>query len=146
MLRPSLPAAALALAAGIAAAEPVVSVEKTAGCGCCRAWVEHMRDNGWTVEATDVAAAELVQTKIARGVTAEHASCHTATVDGYVIEGHVPADDVARLIAERPDALGLAVPGMPFGSPGMEVPGREDPYEVLLLLRDGSAEVFSRHE
>jgi hypothetical protein len=138
-------AAALAAPAAAQAGPPAVQVAKTATCGCCTAWIEHMEAHGWTVEAEDMAPSALVQLKLERGLRPELASCHTATVGGYVIEGHVPAEDVARLLEERPEAVGLAVPGMPIGSPGMEVGDRTEPYEVLLVRRDGSTEVFSRY-
>jgi hypothetical protein len=145
------PAAAAALhaeaqaAAGTASA-PQLLVAKSPTCGCCGAWVAHMREAGFRVAVRDVSDAELQTIKLGFGVRPEYASCHTARVGGYVIEGHVPAADVRRLLAERPGARGLAVPGMPLGSPGMESgDGTVEPYATLLLLRDGGAEVFARH-
>jgi hypothetical protein len=103
-----------------------------------------MRENGFTVTETDTD--ELWGLKALAGVPEDVSSCHTALIDGYVIEGHVPAADVRRLLAERPTALGLAVPGMPPASPGMDVPGYEGtPFETLLVARDGSTTVFARH-
>lgn len=140
-----LSAAALAAAPGSAQSAPQVSVAKTPTCGCCTAWVEHMQEAGFEVETTDMTMTGLVARKTELGVDPRLASCHTATVGGYVIEGHVPAADVRRLLAERPEAIGLAVPGMPVGSPGMEYGDRRDPYDTLLLLRDGGTRVFESH-
>lgn len=104
-----------------------------------------MRQSGFTVQIEDVASLDTV--KAEQGVPPSLSSCHTAIVDGYVIEGHVPAEDVRRLLAERPNVAGLAVPGMPVGSPGMEVPGAPaEPYEVVTFRADGTTEVFARHE
>lgn len=122
-----------------------IHVSKTSGCGCCVEWMRHLEASGFVPTGENVTNGALAQLKIAAGITPETASCHTAMVEGYVIEGHVPAADIERLLEERPDAVGLAVPGMPFGSPGMEVGGRVDPYEVLLIRHDGSTEVFSRY-
>ncbi len=123
---------------------PLVIVHKSPSCGCCGAWVEHMRSAGFEVEVRD--SDDLDPIKKSLGVPADKASCHTAQVGGYFVEGHVPADDVKRLLAEHPDARGLAVPGMPQGSPGMEVPvGSEQPYTVDLVARDGSASVYETH-
>jgi hypothetical protein len=119
-------------------------VHKTPSCGCCGEWVEHMRQAGF--QATVVEAADLSPIKAKVGLPYGLGSCHTAEVEGYFVEGHVPAQDVQRLLAERPDALGLTVPGMPLGSPGMEVPsGQVDAYDVLLVRRDGTTEVFAHH-
>jgi hypothetical protein len=137
-------AGALAVAGPALATGPVMTVEKSPTCGCCTAWVDHMRAAGFDVRTRDVDQEALWRTKAMAGVTPETASCHTAMIDGYVVEGHVPAEDVRRLLAERPRALGLAVPGMPIGSPGMEMGAREDAYDVLLLNAGGGTEVFSR--
>jgi len=117
-----------------------VLVYKTASCGCCNEWVEHLREAGFTVDTRDVV--DLMSIKRDAGVSAAHASCHTALADGYVVEGHVPADQIERLLAERPRVAGLAVPGMPVGSPGMEGPGAE-PYQVLAFERGGGATVWA---
>lgn len=118
---------------------PTIEVWKAPTCGCCKEWVDHMRAAGFEVTVHDVgnggARARL-------GMPAKLGSCHTARVGGYAIEGHVPSGDVKALLSERPNALGLAVPGMPLGSPGMEMDGRRDPYDVLLVARDGSTRVF----
>ena len=122
-----------------------VHVHKSASCGCCSVWIEHMRDAGFTVTATDVDNVNAIKERV--GVPLGKGSCHTAEVGGYFIEGHVPAGDVKRLLAERPDAKGLVVPGMPAGSPGMEMPdARTQPYTVELVHADGSTEVFARHQ
>jgi hypothetical protein len=129
-----------------ALAEPIrVDVYKSPTCGCCAAWVEHMARAGFTVEVQDVDQATLYSLKARSGITTELGSCHTAFVDGYVIEGHVPAEDVARLLAERPDAIGLTVPGMPIGSPGMEMGNQFEAFDTLLVLPDGMTDVFQRH-
>ncbi len=124
---------------------PVLEVWKTPTCGCCADWVAHMAAAGFEPAVFDVDGATLSELKARIGLTPERASCHSAFVGGYLVEGHVPADDVIRLLAERPDAAGLAVPGMPIGSPGMEMGDEREPYDVLLLRRDGSAEIFASH-
>lgn len=142
---------AAALAAGAAwpalaqPADPLVEVWKDPNCGCCRDWIAHLQAHGLRVRAHDSGNAAMRQRL---GLPARYASCHTARVQGYVIEGHVPASDILRLLRERPAALGLAVPGMPIGSPGMDGPeygGRRDPYDVLLVQRDGSSRVWARY-
>ncbi len=116
---------------------PRLAVAKSPTCGCCGAWVNHMRAAGFEVEVRELPDEALAALKRRLGLAPEHTSCHTAEVDGYVVEGHVPAEDVTRLLAERPDALGLAVPGMPIGSPGMEMGGMREPYDTLLIGTDG---------
>ena len=123
------------------AARPAVEVWKDPSCGCCREWIAHLEREGFAVVSHDTGN---VPARRRLGMPTKYGSCHTATVGGYVIEGHVPAEDIRRLLAQRPDALGLAVPGMPVGSPGMDgaiYGGRRDPYDVLLIRRDGSAVV-----
>lgn len=117
-----------------------MTVYKTATCGCCTAWVEHLQKNGFTVSAQNVP--DLTPTKRRFGVPRALESCHTGLVAGYVVEGHVPADLVHRLLREKPDALGLAVPGMPIGSPGMEG-GTPEKYDVLLFDRNGRSRIFA---
>ncbi|MDZ7748739.1 MAG: DUF411 domain-containing protein [Halofilum sp. (in: g-proteobacteria)] len=146
-LRRGIPSAALlglALVAGPVAAG-TMTVYKTATCGCCKAWVEHVRAAGFEVTARDVPYAELVERKREQGVDPALASCHTALVDGYVIEGHVPAADIRRLLGERPDIAGLAVPGMPVGSPGMEVGGRSEAYSVVAFDAAGGMRLYSHY-
>lgn len=122
-----------------------VQVWKDASCGCCHDWIGHMQHHGFKITAYDTgnngARARL-------GLAEKFGSCHTALVGGYVLEGHVHADDVRRLLRERPQALGLAVPGMPVGSPGMDgaaYGGRRDRYDTLLVQRDGTSRVFRHH-
>lgn len=133
--------AALLLPAAAQAATPVIEVYKSASCGCCHLWVDHLRANGFTVNAHDVANPSDYREKF--GIPTALGSCHTGIVAGYAIEGHVPAQEIKRLLVERPKARGLAVPGMTLGSPGMEGP-RSDPYDVLLVETDGRHKVY-RH-
>jgi hypothetical protein len=147
-LVPSL-AIAVALAMGLLAGPPLraeeparVTVFKSPTCGCCVKWVRHLESAGFRVTTRDVPDVRPI--KRAQGVPSDLASCHTAVVDGYVIEGHVPAADVARLLEERPPVLGLAVPGMPEGSPGMEGPDPE-PYRVIAFDAKGHRETFAEH-
>ncbi len=126
---------------GAAAGLPAVQVWKSPGCGCCDAWADHMRAAGFDVSVTEIAAINGIKAKL--GVPMDLMSCHTALVDGYALEGHVPADAVKRLLAERPTARGLAVPGMPQGSPGMET-GVKEPFEVI-LFGPGRPTVFARY-
>ena len=121
-----------------------LAVYKSPTCGCCDGWAAHMRQAGFTVAVHVVADPGTIRR--ARGLPDTLASCHTGVIDGYAIEGHVPAADVVRLLAERPEAVGLALPGMPMGSPGMEAPGgRKQPFDTLLVLRSGQTRVFARH-
>ena len=146
MHRRTLLLAAPALLAAKAQAAPVrdVIVYKTPWCGCCGGWVTHMRRAGFRVQVIEREDLAPVRTRL--GVPAALASCHTATTGGYALEGHVPPADVLRLLKEKPKALGLAVPGMPLGSPGMESPtGERQPFETLLLLPGGGSRVFARH-
>ncbi len=123
---------------------PVMLVNKSPTCGCCELWVEHMEKAGFKVEINDTDDMGPIKQRV--GVPYGKGSCHTAEVGGYFIEGHVPAEDIKRLLAERPDAKGLAVPGMPAGSPGMELPdGRSQPYTVELVAKDGTTSAFSNH-
>lgn len=125
-----------------------VTVYKSPTCGCCGNWIKHLEAAGFHVTAHDIE--DMEQVKDAQSVPENLRSCHTALVDGYVIEGHVPAGDIERLLAERPKAqgpkaLGLSVPGMPMGSPGMEFGDERDPYNVILFSEDGKQEVFASH-
>ncbi len=124
-------------------AETEMTVYKSATCGCCNKWVKHMEDNGFQVKAVDVLDVNIVKQQY--GISYEHASCHTAVVNGYVIEGHVPALDVKRLLSEKPDVLGLSVPGMPVGSPGMEMGDRVDHYSVIAIDKEGNGRVFNQY-
>jgi hypothetical protein len=126
-----------------ARALPTVTVSKDPTCGCCNGWVEHLRGAGFRVSVMDTHEINVVKKRY--GVPNDLASCHTAEVDGYVLEGHVPAAEVKRLLAERPQAKGLAVAGMPMGSPGMEMDGMADIYEVVLFGPSGR-KTFARYE
>ena len=119
-----------------------ITVYKTPSCRCCTKWVEHLEQNGF--DATVVSLDDLSRVKSRLGVPHRLRSCHTAETGGYVIEGHVPAADIARLLEERPGASGLAVPGMPVGSPGMEHGDRKDPYDVILFEGD-ERKVYTAH-
>jgi hypothetical protein len=120
-----------------------VEVFKSPYCGCCGAWVDHMKAAGFTVKVTLVGDTTAARKRL--GMPDAFGSCHTATVAGYVLEGHVPAADVKRLLVAKPIAIGLAVPGMPPGSPGMEVGDRQDPYDVFLIDKSGHATVFASY-
>lgn len=119
---------------------PTILVYKAPTCGCCNGWIEHLRAAGFNVDARDVS--DVVSVKLDAGVPGQMASCHTAIIDGYVVEGHVPAEQIKRLLAERPAIAGIAVPGMPVGSPGMEGPNAQ-PYRVLSFGHDGTSGVFA---
>lgn len=119
---------------------PTVLVYKSPTCGCCNGWVEHMEAAGFVVDARNTT--DLMTVKRDGGVPPQMSSCHTAIIDGYVVEGHVPAEQVKQLLADRPEVAGIAVPGMPIGSPGMEGPN-PSPYEVLSFTHSGEAAVFA---
>lgn len=126
-----------------ASAEVEMTVYKSPTCGCCGKWITHMEENGFKIKAVDLIEMNVVKQKY--GIKKNLASCHTAVIDGYFIEGHVPAADVKRLLAEKTDSKGLTVPGMPVGSPGMEMGDRFDSYQVLSVKNDGSIEVFNQY-
>ena len=122
-----------------------ITVYKTPGCSCCHDWITHLEANGFEVLANDVPNTAPYRER--HGVPKELGSCHTGLVDGYTLEGHVPASEIKRLLAEKPKARGLAVPGMPVGTPGMEVEGtRRDAYDVLLFADDGRRSVFRHYD
>jgi len=125
--------------------QPRIEVWRSATCDCCGAWVKHLEANGFAVKVNAAGSGALAALKRQAGIGDKLASCHTAKIDGYVVEGHVPATDIKRLMAERPDAIGLAVPGMPIGSPGMEQGDESEPYDVLLIGKDGGAEIYAKH-
>jgi hypothetical protein len=143
--------ASVALAAAAAwpvraAPLPPMQVWKSPSCGCCKDWIAILLREGFKVQSFDegnnAARARL-------GLPVRYGSCHTARIGGYAVEGHVPVREIRRLLAEKPDAIGIAVPGMPVGSPGMDGPeygGRRDPYDVLLVLRDGSSRVYASYK
>lgn len=140
----ALGAAALsAIPAAGGTALPQLEVFKSPHCGCCGAWVDHMKAAGFPVKVNLVEDTTVARKRM--GLPDEFGSCHTALVAGYAIEGHVPADEVKRLLAQRPDAIGLAVPGMPPGSPGMEMGSRKDPYKVYLIDKGGRGTVFASY-
>ena len=142
-----LASAAVALAPPARAEEePAIHVVKGRGCECCEAWVDYLREQGFTVTDEVLMGTLLIRLKMDQGMPAKAFSCHTGTVDGYALEGHVPAADIRRLLDERPDAVGLAVPGMPYGSPGMGSEDSRDAYDVLLVRRDGSLEIFTSYQ
>ena len=122
---------------------PEVHVFKSPYCGCCGAWVDHLKAAGFAVKVTEVGDTTAARKRL--GMPDKFGSCHTATVAGYVLEGHVPADEVKRMLAEKPKAVGLAVPGMPPSSPGMDVPGRTDPYDVFLIAQNGQESVYAHY-
>lgn len=123
---------------------PLALVHKSPTCGCCELWVDHLKEAGFQVEVRD--AEDITPVKQRLGVPYGKGSCHTAEIGGYFVEGHVPAADIKRLLAEKPNAKGLVLPGMPMGSPGMEAPdGKAQPYTVELVGRDGTTSPFSAH-
>ena len=126
----------------IAGELPAVTVWKSPSCACCGNWVKHMENAGFKAKSENVANLDLV--KNLAGIPENLRSCHTSTIGGYKVEGHVPASDIKRLMTLRPKVEGIAVPGMPSGSPGMEN-GQRDPYDVFSFARDGKTQVFSRH-
>jgi len=120
-----------------------IVVYKDPNCGCCRSWVEHLRKHGFDVVVHDTS--DVSGAKRTGRVPERLVSCHTAFVNGYVVEGHVPAADIERMLQDKPRIAGLAVPGMPSGSPGMEMGGRADRYDVIAYTRDGATSVYARH-
>lgn len=139
----SLATLALVQSLPVQAASPKVHVYKNPSCGCCGEWVEHLRSAGFAVEVTETDDTFAVRMRL--GMPERFASCHTGVVEGYAIEGHVPAAEIRRLLAAKPEAVGLAVPGMPVGSPGMEYGDNKDPYKVLLVDRKGRESVFASY-
>lgn len=124
-------------------AGPIITVYKTSTCQCCGRWVQHLKDNGFVVKVQAVGDVAPVRREL--GEPDGLATCHVASVDGYIVEGHVPAADIRRLLAERPAVKGIVTPGMPIGSPGMEQGDRKDPYEVLTFTASGETGVFAKH-
>lgn len=125
------------------AAESVLTVYRSVTCRCCGHWIEHMQSAGFEVQ--EIVPDDMAAIKATYGVPEALASCHTAIIDNYRIEGHVPAADVQRLLREQPDILGIAAPGMPIGSPGMEMGDRIDPYTVVSFTADGETPTFAEH-
>ena len=136
-------ASAIAFLLTVYAADHTITVFKTPTCGCCGIWVNHLKANGFQVIVKEVESTEEYQAKY--GVPERLRSCHTAILNGYTIEGHVPASDIQRLLKEKPKAKGLAVPGMPIGSPGMEAGNRSQRYQVLLFQQNGDTSVYKEY-
>ena len=138
--------AAAVLLMACAAKTPTIEVWKSSSCGCCIEWVRHLEANGFHVRTNDVEEPASYRKKL--GIPEHLGSCHTAAIAGYALEGHVPVREIKRLLSERPAAIGLAVPAMPIGSPGMDGPeygGRKDPYDVLLVVRDAEPRTFQSY-
>jgi hypothetical protein len=131
------------LAAGTAANAAAMTVYKSASCGCCAKWIEHVEKQGFAVKAVNVD--DIMAVKAKAGIPDRLASCHTTMVGGYVVEGHVPVADIKKLLASKPKAKGIAVPGMPMGAPGMEHGDHREPYTTLLVKADGSTSTFANH-
>ena len=140
-LRTTLAAGLLILSTAAHAA--TMTVMKSASCGCCAKWIEHAQKHGFDVKVVNVD--DIMAVKAKAGVPDELASCHTTMVGGYVVEGHVPAADIKKLLAEKPKAKGIAVAGMPMGAPGMEHADHRQPYQTILFKADGSTAVFASH-
>ncbi len=129
----------------IEAGKPVdIVVYRSPSCNCCGKWLEHLKNNNFNVK--DIVTGDVQAIKNKYGVSKEMASCHTAIVDGYVVEGHLPANDIMKLLKTKPKIVGIAVPGMPSGTPGMEMGGRKDPYKVMSFDRENHYKVFSSYE
>ena len=142
----ALPLAGLAQAAPPSAALPPVEVWKEPTCGCCKDWIAHMEANGFKV-FVNTGGTQAAKQRL--GIPQNMASCHTAKVGGYALEGHVPAKDIKRLLRDKPDAIGLAAPGMPIGSPGMDTPaynGKKNPYNVMLIAKNGKHTAYQKYE
>ena len=135
--------AAALMIAGTATNAASMTVMKSPSCGCCSKWVEHVRAHGFNVKAVNVD--DIMAVKAKAGIPQKLASCHTTLVGGYVVEGHVPPADIKKLLAQKPKARGIAVAGMPAGSPGMEAGAFREPYQTILIKTDGSTSVFARH-
>lgn len=129
----------------VAEARPALHVLRDPNCGCCSAWVEILQADGFDVTVEESMGTALARYKLDNGIAQAMSSCHTARVGGYMIEGHVPAADIRRLLDDRPDAVGLAVPGMPVGSPGMGPESEREAYDVFLIRRDGSIKVYASY-
>ena len=129
-----------------ASTKPAIEIWLSPTCGCCHDWMNHMVKNGFEITAVHNDGNDRARQNL--GILAQYGSCHTALINGYAFEGHVPAKDVYRVLKEKPDIVGLAVPGMPIGSPGMDGPeykGRKDPYEVLAIAKNGRSTIYQRY-
>lgn len=131
---------------GARATVPAIHIRKDPGCACCTIWTDILKAEGFTVTEEEMNNYDLIAFKREKGVPIELVSCHTGLIDGYVIEGHVPPADIRKLLAERPDAVGIAVGGMPYGSPGMGPEAEREAYDVMLFKADGSTSLFTRYE
>ena len=138
--------AATAPTAGLTQVPLSIHVLKDPNCGCCTAWIEILKEDGFAVTTERSFGTLLIRHKLENGIPQNMTSCHTGEIEGYMIEGHVPTADIRRLLSERPDAVGLAVPGMPYGSPGMGPEDEREAYDVFLILGDGRTEIFSSYE
>jgi hypothetical protein len=138
-------AASMWFSPALATTEHAIEVWKSATCKCCINWVKHLEANGFAVTVHDVDRSTLDRIKAQAGIGEKLASCHTGKIGPYFIEGHVPAPDIKRLVAQEPEALGLSVPDMPIGSPGMEQGTETEPYDVLLMQKDGSTEIYAKY-
>ena len=138
--------AATAPTAGLTQVPLSIHVLKDPNCGCCTTWIEILKEDGFAVTTERSFGTLLIRHKLENGIPQNMTSCHTGEVEGYMIEGHVPASDIRRLLSERPDAVGLAVPGMPYGSPGMGPEDQREAYDVFLIRKNGSTEIFSSYE
>lgn len=136
---------AITLGPAVQAQEKAIEIHRINGCGCCLSRMDHLEENGFAPTGEDMYMGLLVRFKLDNDVPQRMVSCHTALIDGYVIEGHVPARDIRRLLSERPDAVGLAVPGMPYGSPGMGPEEDREACDVFLIRNDSGWEVFSSY-
>ena len=125
---------------------PTAVVYKTSTCGCCSMWVDHLKAAGFQVETKDVSSDEVRAVSKAAGLKDEGTSCHTAKIGNYVVEGHVPASDIQKMLAEKPAIAGIAAPGMPMGSPGMEQGGAKEAYDVIAFTKDGKTSVYAKHK
>ena len=128
------------------AALPKVTVYKTSSCGCCRLWVDHLKKSGFDVQSMDVSAGDVRAISKAAGLKDQDTSCHTAKIGNYTVEGHVPADDIKKMLKEKPAIAGLAAPGMPMGSPGMEQGNAKEAYDVIAFKKDGTSTVYAKHK
>ena len=145
LLGTSMAFAAVAVSPVSAGSKPAIHIVKDPDCGCCVAWARILYENGFDVTYEHRSNDALYVLKQQVGITPDMASCHTAVVEDYIVEGHVPPADIRRLLRERPDAIGLSVPGMPYGSPGMGPESERDAYSVMLIRRDGTVEEFARY-
>ena len=144
LLSALLLASSMTTVAEEAVADREMTVYRSSTCGCCGKWIAHVKQNHFAIK--DIVSDDMQAIKQKFGVPSELSSCHTAIVDGYVIEGHVPAADIEKLLKTKPDVVGISAPGMPMGSPGMEMGGRQDDYTVVSFDKDGKARIFSEHK